>query len=65
MSDESNTQKLSNETILCQDLCNQLNLSDSNQITEIIHILALNAPHILKEQDSNKNTVIHNLNTNK
>ncbi|CAF2968628.1 unnamed protein product [Rotaria sp. Silwood2] len=63
--DESNTQKLSNENTLCQELCNKLNLSDSNQITEIIHILALNAPHILKEQNLNKNILINNINTSK
>ncbi|CAF3532869.1 unnamed protein product [Rotaria sordida] len=64
ISDESNTQQLSNDNTLCQELCNKLNLSDSNQITEIIHILALNAPHILKEHYSNKNILSSNLNAN-
>lgn len=53
-SDETNKQNLSDDNKLCQELCNQLHLSDSNQISEIIRILASNAPHILKEQPSDK-----------
>jgi len=65
ISNESNIEKLSDDNTLCQELCNKLNLSDSNQIAEIIRILALNAPHILKEQPPNKTSSTHNLNTNK
>jgi hypothetical protein len=65
ISNESNIEKLSDDNTLCQELCNKLNLSDSNQIAEIIRILALNAPHILKEQPLNKTSSTHNLNTNK
>ncbi|CAF0755959.1 unnamed protein product [Adineta steineri] len=63
--DEFNEEKLSNDITLCQELCNKLNLSDSSQITEIIRILASNAPHILKEQSTYHTPLINNLNTNK
>ena len=55
ISDESNQQKLPTDNKLCQELCNKLNLSDPNQISEIVRILASTAPHILKEQPSTTN----------
>ena len=46
----TNQEKLPDANIFCRELCNKLNLSDSNQITEIMNLLASNAPHVLKEQ---------------
>lgn len=37
------------KSALCEELCSKLNLSDANQITEIMRILASNAPNVLKE----------------
>ena len=37
------------DLLLCQELCEKLNLSDPTQITEIMRILTSNAPHVLKE----------------
>ncbi|CAF4940897.1 unnamed protein product [Rotaria magnacalcarata] len=65
ISDELNTIKSSNENQLCEELCNKLNLSDSNQITEIINILSINAPHILKEKHFKKKVLVNDLNANK
>ncbi|CAF4483503.1 unnamed protein product [Rotaria socialis] len=65
ISDELNTIKSSNENKLCEELCNKLDLSDSNQITEIINILSINAPHILKEKNLKKKILLNDLNANK
>jgi hypothetical protein len=58
-------EKLSDANLLCRELCNKLNLSDSNQIAEIMRLLASNAPHILKEQPSTNTPLINNSNINK
>jgi hypothetical protein len=57
ISDESDIEKLSNDNVLYRELCNKLNLSDSNQITEIMRVLASNIPHILKEQPPNNSNL--------
>jgi hypothetical protein len=63
ISDSSNRKKESDDdNPLCQELCNKLNLSNPNQITEIVRILASNAPHILKQEFSNQNPFINNSN---
>ena len=50
MSNQSKSALPSNDHhALCEQLCSKLNLSDPDQITEIMRILASNAPSILKE----------------
>ena len=63
--DESHEQILSNCNTLCQELCNKLNLSDSNQISEIVRVLSLNLPHMLKESYQVKNTSVNGSDINK
>jgi len=52
---------VSNREILCQQLCSKLNLSDSNQINEILRILASTLPHVLKEHPSNQTNNTNNI----
>lgn len=66
ISTESDRGTVKEENTLCQQLCSKLNLSDSNQINEIIRILASTAPHILKENPSDQNpTQTDNINIDK
>lgn len=53
-------EKISLDQTLCQQLCSKLNLTNSNQINEILDLLASKAPHILKEQPPMKPSFTHN-----
>ncbi|CAF1584826.1 unnamed protein product [Adineta ricciae] len=53
ISDELPNEKSTETNNLYQRLCSKLNLSNVNQISEIVDLLAWKAPHILKEQPAN------------
>jgi hypothetical protein len=38
--------------ILCEELGQQLNLSNTSQVKDILRLISLNAPHILKRDSS-------------
>ncbi|CAF1584565.1 unnamed protein product [Adineta ricciae] len=53
ISDELPNEKSTETNNLYQRLCSKLNLSNVNQISEIVDLLAWKAPHLLKEQPVN------------
>lgn len=65
ISEKSDSKKPFYNTKLCQELCEKLNLSDSSEISEIIRILSLNVPHLIREQYLNKDILTTGLNIEK